>query len=62
MKVVVFNDSKQFRQSLTRLLRSVKGIAIVGYAQHVETARIVTEATNPEIVVLDERLLAGSRL
>jgi DNA-binding NarL/FixJ family response regulator len=58
-KVVVVDDSKQFQQSLTRLLSTVSGVAIVGYAEDVVGARKVIDAMNPDIVVPDVQLQAG---
>jgi len=61
MKLVVVDDSKPFQRSLTRLLSTVDGITIVGYAEDLETARRVIDESNPEIVVLDAELRGGDR-
>ena len=61
VKVVVVDDSKQFQHSLTRLLSSVQGIAIVGYAEDAASARRLIDDHRPGIVVLDVELRDGDR-
>lgn len=56
---MVVDDSKQFQQSLTRLLSTVSGVAVVGYAEDVAGAREVVDVMKPDIVVLDVELRAG---
>jgi DNA-binding NarL/FixJ family response regulator len=59
MDVVVVDDSPQFRRSFARLLSSVAGISIVGYAQDVDGARKLIDDTKPALVVLDVELQGG---
>ena len=61
MKVVAVDDSKQFQRSLTRLLSTVGGVAIVGYAVDVDSAHKLIDDTEPHVVVLDIELRGGAR-
>jgi DNA-binding NarL/FixJ family response regulator len=53
VKVVVVDDSFQVQRSLGRLLTSVAGINVVGYAEDVAGATALIDSTRPDVVVLD---------
>jgi DNA-binding NarL/FixJ family response regulator len=53
VKVLVVDDSLPIQRSLARLLMSVEGVEVVGYAEDVAGAIAKIEATQPDLVVLD---------
>jgi DNA-binding NarL/FixJ family response regulator len=53
VKVVVVDDSLLVQRSLGRLLASVAGINVVGYAEDVAGATALIDSTRPDVVVLD---------
>jgi DNA-binding NarL/FixJ family response regulator len=53
VKVLVVDDSVLIQRSLGRLLASVDGVDIVGYAEDVAGAIALIEAKQPDVVVLD---------
>ena len=61
MKVAVIDDSRPFRDSLARLLASVRGVDVVGYAEDVESACELIDRTEPDVVLLDVDLRGGER-
>jgi DNA-binding NarL/FixJ family response regulator len=61
LKVLVVDDSPPMQRSLGRLLTSIDGVAIAGYAKDVTGALSLIDATRPDIVVLDVNLLDGDR-
>ena len=60
-RIVVVDDSKLFQQSLARLLATVRGIAIVGFAEDVASACKLIDELVPGIVVLDVELRGGDQ-
>lgn len=52
MKILLADDSKEFRSRLARDLGTIEGIDILEAANGVEAMRLVREA-NPEVVVVD---------
>lgn len=61
VKVVVVDDSLAMQQSLGRLLTSVAGIDVVGYAENVAGALKLIDLRRPDVVVLDVDLCRGDR-
>ena len=59
--VVVVDDSLQVQRSLGRLLGSMEGIEVVGYAEDVANAIALIGAAQPDVVVLDVDLRNGDR-
>jgi DNA-binding NarL/FixJ family response regulator len=53
VKVVVVDDSFLVQRSLGRLLTSVAGINVVGYAEDVAGAMALIDSARPDVVVLD---------
>jgi DNA-binding NarL/FixJ family response regulator len=56
VKVLVVDDSLAVQASLGRLLATVDGIEVVGYAEDVADAISLVEAEHPDVVVLDVEL------
>lgn len=56
MKIAVVDDSLPVQQSLGRLLASVSGVEMVGYAEDVRGALGLIDASRPDVVVLDVNL------
>ena len=56
LKVAVVDDSLPVQQSLGRLLRSVAGVDVVGYAEDVAAALRLIDSSRPDVVVLDVNL------
>lgn len=61
LKVLVIDDSPSIQRSLGRLLSSIEGVEIAGYAADVTGALSLIDATRPDVVVLDVNLLDGDR-
>jgi len=61
LKIVVVDDSLVVQQSLGRLLSSVPGASIVGYAEDVAGALRLIELQSPDLIVLDVELRGGDR-
>ena len=59
--VVVVDDSLQIQRSLGRLLTSVVGVEVVGYAEDVPGAIALINHTRPDVVVLDVDLRDATR-
>jgi DNA-binding NarL/FixJ family response regulator len=53
VKVAVVDDSLLVQRSFGRLLTSVAGISVVGYAEDVAGATALIDSTLPDVVVLD---------
>jgi DNA-binding NarL/FixJ family response regulator len=61
MKVAVVDDSRLFQDSVARLLASVHGVDIVGYAEDIDSAWELIDRTEPDVVLLDVDLRGGER-
>lgn len=61
MKIAMVEDSALVRQSMTRLLQSVDGIDVVGYADDVPSALELIDAERPDVILLDVELRNGDR-
>lgn len=60
LKVLITDDSPEFRDRLISLLSDVKGIGIVGEAEDVPGASEMIQKFQPDVVILDIRLVNGS--
>jgi DNA-binding NarL/FixJ family response regulator len=61
LKVLVVDDSPAIQRSLGRLLSSIVGIDVAGYADDVPGALSLIDSVRPDVVVLDVNLLDGDR-
>lgn len=61
MKLAMVADSAVVHQAMTRLLRSVDGVALVGFAADVGGAVDVIDSQLPDMVLLDVELRGGGR-
>jgi DNA-binding NarL/FixJ family response regulator len=59
LTVVLVDDSLAVRRSLGRMIGAIPGVALVGFAEDVEGASRLIDATLPDVVVLDANLLNG---
>jgi response regulator of citrate/malate metabolism len=59
LKVAIVDDSLAIQRSLNRLLKSVAGVEIVGFAENVSMAQYVIDSTHPDVVLLDANLRDG---
>lgn len=53
IKAVVVEDSRLAREGLVRMLEQFAGIAVVGQADHPDTALILIERARPDVIFLD---------
>ncbi len=60
MKTFVVDDSEIIQQRLIAMLSEIKHVEVVGAAQSVREAKEAIAQTQPDIVILDIRLLDGS--
>lgn len=59
LKVLVVDDSPAIQRSLGRLLGSIVGVDVAGYADDVPGALSLIDLIRPDVVVLDVNLLDG---
>lgn len=61
MKVVLVDDSLDIQRALARLLGTIDGVEVVGYAEDVSGALNVIDDRRPDVVVLDVGLRGQDR-
>jgi len=61
MIVVIVDDSLDVQKSLARLLGSIAGVSVTGFARDVAGALRLIDAKKPDVVVLDVNLLDGEQ-
>lgn len=61
LKVVLVDDSMAIQRSLSRMLRSIPGVELVGVAGDLAAALALIEATHPDVVLLDVNLPRGEK-
>lgn len=59
LNVVIIDDSLQIQRSLGRLLGTVPGVRVVGFAEDARGALDLIDAVAPDVVVLDVNLRHG---
>ncbi|GAB4568192.1 MAG: hypothetical protein Tsb007_43720 [Rhizobacter sp.] len=60
-RVVVVDDSLDVQRSLTRLLETIDGVEVVGFAEDTAGAIGLIDHQRPDLVVLDVELRHGDR-
>ncbi len=61
LKILIVDDSPVIQRSLGRLLGSIVGVDVAGYADDVPGALSLIDSVRPDVVVLDVNLLNGDR-
>jgi DNA-binding NarL/FixJ family response regulator len=56
LKVVIIDDSLAIQRSLGRLLASIDGVEVAGFAENVLGALTLVDTVRPDVVVLDVNL------
>lgn len=56
LKVVIIDDSLAIQRSLGRLLSSIDGVEVAGFAENVLGALTLIDTIRPDVVVLDVNL------
>lgn len=56
LKVVIIDDSLAIQRSLGRLLASIDGVEVAGFAENVLGALTLIDTVRPDVVVLDVNL------
>jgi DNA-binding NarL/FixJ family response regulator len=62
LRVAIVDDHPMFRMGLAAAIDEMDGIELVGEAQRADQVAAVVDATHPEVVLLDVRLVDGSGL
>ena len=62
MTSIIVEDSRLARQELKNLLAKHPAIEVIGEASHVEEARQLIEALNPDLLFLDIQLPGKTQL
>jgi len=61
LKLVLVDDSLAIQRSLSRMLRSIPGVDLVGMAGDLAAALTLIDAARPDVVLLDVNLPRGER-
>jgi DNA-binding NarL/FixJ family response regulator len=60
LNVLIVDDSRELQKRLAGMLRSVRGLNLIGQAHSVAEARQTIKALQPDVVVLDLQLSDGN--
>lgn len=60
MRVLIVDDSAVVRDRVTAMLSDLESVEVVGHAGTVSEATASVQALNPDVVILDIRLMDGS--